>query len=73
MLFKVDILRYDFIRKVWGKKTVNHYKMKTFNVLFSTAAVYRNIVASIQMFQEKQNIFLIFNKLSQIAKNIDAN
>ena len=47
--------------------------MKTFNVLFSTAAVYRNIVASIQMFQEKQNIFLIFNKLSQIAKNIDAN
>lgn len=50
-----------------------HYKMKTFDILFLTEAVYRNIIASIQMFQQKQNIFLIFNKLSQIAKNIDAN
>lgn len=41
----------DVNSKVWGKKTVTHCKMKTFNVLFLTAAVYRNIVASIQMFQ----------------------
>lgn len=37
--------------KVWGKKIATHCKMKTFNVLFLTAAVYRNIIASIQMFQ----------------------
>lgn len=39
---KVDILRYDFLIKS-EEKTVNHYKMKTFNVLFLTAAVYREI------------------------------
>lgn len=44
---------------------VLHREMKTFKVLFWTAAVYRNIVASIQISQLKQNISLISNKLSQ--------